>query len=141
MDSRRCPYCGERFKRLDRHLKGRVGCHGQRRLVAALALGRDLPAPPLLEDLDADQDAEEVRTPSADQAAGPRREVGPDGKVDYYGPDGRRYPRAFDPGAVAGGQPHRQGQDPTPVHPDDEEPGAAPPRRGRRYPGRKGGSA
>jgi hypothetical protein len=37
--------------------------------------------------------------------------------------DGRRFPRAFDP-AAAGGQPHRQGVEPTPVHPDDPPTGA-----------------
>ncbi len=104
MAKRKCPYCGDRFARLDRHLSGRTGCselHQRARAAAAAA------------EVDEDQgDGQPPANVARRDAAG-----------DFVDLEGQRRIRAFDP-AVSGGEPHRMGVDPTPVHPDDPEPGA-----------------
>jgi hypothetical protein len=131
---RTCPYCGKSFKRLDRHLNGRVGCALQRRQAAkAMAGDVDLHGDQAQEQRQDEQDVEAQATPTTPVRAA-------DGKLDYVGVDGRRHPRAFDPAAVPGGQPHRQGVEPTPVHPDDPPTGAEPTLAGKRKNRRQGGN-
>ncbi len=125
-----CAYCGKQFSRLDRHHAGRNACSKAAALARTAGLaGRR--APPV-------EAPEPARGPDA--ATTSDRVAARNAAGDFVDPDGRRRIRAFDP-AAAGGQPHVQGVEPTPVHPDDPEPGAGRIGRRPRKPAKQGGDA